>query len=262
MLRKLSEGQRRTIAHWSMEFIVVVVGVLLALWLQQLVTTANKRRDANAAEGAIRDELDGNLLILVLQDAVADCQRERLEEIEGRLESGAPTAPILSNSFITVSQPPKHPAIYASFNLNVSDTSWRSAIANGLASAMEPERYGSIADLYATFDAVRTALTKDDDAANALQVLSYPVPLTPDLRGSLIKAYATAHANHGFLTRGLTAHTIAKQMRALGWDDEKHLDALIAGVKRDMSGFGFQFKPCAKPLVNPFANQQRVPSKS
>jgi len=252
MLRKLSEGQRRTIAHWAMEFIVVVAGVLLALWLQQLVTTADKRSDAKAAEAAIRDELDGNLLILVLQDAVADCQRERLEEIEGRLESGAPAAPILSNSFITSSQTPKHPAIYASFNIDVSDTSWQSAIANGSVSAMEPERYRSIADLYATFDAVRKALATDDDAANTLQVLSYPVPLTPELRGSLIKAYATAHANHGFLTQGLSAHVIAKQMRALGWNDEKHLDGLIGGVKRDMSGFGFKLKPCAKPLVNPF----------
>lgn len=37
MLRKLSKGERRTVAHWAMEFVVVVVGVLLALWLQEWV---------------------------------------------------------------------------------------------------------------------------------------------------------------------------------------------------------------------------------
>lgn len=37
MLRKLSEGQRRNVAHWGMEFVVVVAGVLLALWLQEWV---------------------------------------------------------------------------------------------------------------------------------------------------------------------------------------------------------------------------------
>lgn len=256
MLRKLSEGQRRTIAHWAMEFVVVVVGVLLALWLQETVTSANKRRDAKAAEAAVRDELDGNLLILVMQDAVADCRRERLEEIESRLGNNGPSTPIVGNWGITASQQPKHQAVYGFFNLDVTDTAWRSAIANGSTSAMKPERFGAVADLYATFDAVRDALASDRDAANTLEVLSYQVPLTPELRGSLIKAYYVAHANRGFLTEGLSSEGIANQMRALGWNDEKHLDALISGVKRDMSGFGFKFKPCAKPLLNPFRKNQ------
>ena len=257
MLRKLSEGQRRTIAHWAMEFVVVVVGVLLALWLQQLVTTADKRSDARAAEAAIRDELDRNLLVLVLADATADCKRQRLDEIERRLESGGPATPILSSSFITVPRPPKHPAVYGSFNVDVTDTAWRGALSNGSVSAMEPKRFGSIADIYATFDAVGNALHSDDDAAHTLQVLSYEVPLTPELRGSLVRAYSTAHANLGLLTVGLSAHSIADQMRALGWNDAGHLDALIGGVKRDMSHFGFKFKPCAKQLLNPFRSNAR-----
>lgn len=252
MLRRLSEGQRRTIGHWAMEFVVVVVGVLLALWLQQLASSADKRSDAKAAETAIRDELDRNLLVLVLQDAVADCRRERLDEIERRLESAAPAAPILSSSFITVSQPPKHPAVYSTFNADVTDTAWRGAISNGSVSAMKSERFGAIADIYATFDAVGKALHSDDDAAHTLQIMSYEVPLTPELRGSLVRAHATAHSNLGFLTNGASPHAIAAQMRALGWDDQRHLDVLIRGAKRDMSGFGFKFKPCAKPFVNPF----------
>jgi hypothetical protein len=258
MLRKLSEGQRRTIAHWAMEFIVVVVGVLLALWLQQWATSANKRSDAKAAEAAIRDELDRNLLVLVLHDAVADCRRERLDEIQRRFESGAPAAPILSGSFITVSQPPKHPAVYGFFSVDVTDTAWRGAISNGSVSAMAPERFASIADIYATFDSVGKALRSDADAAYSLQVLSYDVPLTPEVRASLIRAYSTAHANLGFLTGGLSGPVIAKQMSAIGWDDRKHMDVLISGVKRDMRGFGFKFKPCAKPLMNPFESNIRA----
>jgi hypothetical protein len=263
MLRKLSEGQRRTIAHWAMEFVVVVGGVLLALWLQELVTSADKRSDAKAAEAAIRDEVDANLLILILQDAVANCRHERLEQIEANLESDGPTAPILSNWGLTASQQqPKHPSVYGFFAVDVTDTAWRSAIANGSASAMKPERFRSIADIYATFDAVRKALASDNDAADTLQVLSYQVPLTPELRGSLIKAYFNAHANLGILTEGLSAHATADQMRALGWDDEKHVDVLISGVRRDMSGFGFKFKPCAKPFVNPFGTNARDRGRS
>lgn len=261
MLRKLSGEQRRTIAHWAMEFVVVVAGVLLALWLQELATSANKRSDAKAAEGAIRDELDANLLILVMHDAVADCRRERLQEIEDRLETGEPREPILSNWAITRSQQPKHPAVYGFFALEPVDTAWRSAISNGSSSAMKPERFRSIADLYADFDAIREALAADRDAANELQVLSYPVPLTPELRGRLIKAYYTARANRNFLAEGISTHSIAERMRALGWNDETHLNVLIQNAKRDMTRFGFKLKPCARPLVNPFQSDMRDRSR-
>jgi hypothetical protein len=261
MLRKLNEGQRRTVAHWAMEFLIVVVGVLLALWLQELATSANKRSDARAAEASIRNELDGNLLILVLQDVVADCRRERLGEIEHHLANDEPAAPIVGNWGITATHSPKHQAVYGFFNVDVTDTAWRSAIANGSASAMQPDRFRSIADLYANFDAVRQALATDEDAANSLEVLSYGVPLTPELRGSLIKAYYIAHANLGLLTQGISAQAIAQQMRGLGWNDENHMDMLISGAKQQMQGFGFRLKACAKPFVNPFAANQRAPKK-
>lgn len=255
MLRKLSEGQRRTIGHWAMEFVVVVAGVLLALWLQQKVTDANNRSNAIAAEAAIRDELDNNLMILVMQNVVADCRRERLEEIERRLENDPHAGAILSPWGLTGPQIPKHPAVYGFFALDVSDTAWRGAIANGSVSAMKPERYTSIADIYSTFDQVRQALATDRDAGSTLQILSYESTLTPELRGQLTKAYYTAHANLGFLTEGVSARGGAEQMRLLGWNDRDHLDELIGKAKHDMSSFGFKLKPCAKPFVNPFAPQ-------
>ena len=158
MLWKLSDGQRRTIAHWTMEFVVVVIGVLLALWLQQKVTDADNRSAALVAEAAIRDELDNNLMILVTQDAVANCRRQRLEQIERRLENHASEQAILSPWGVTGPKMPKHPTVYGFFSLDVSDTAWRGAIANGSVSAMRPERFRSIGDIYSTFDQVRQAL--------------------------------------------------------------------------------------------------------
>jgi hypothetical protein len=235
-----------------MEFVVVVAGVLLALWLQERVTNANKQSDAKAAEAAIRDELDSDLLVLVAQNAVGDCRKTRLDQIERRLEDDGPTELILSHWGITASSRPKHPTVYGFFALDVTDTAWRSAMANGSVSAMNPERFKSIADLYANFDQVRDALATDRDAGNTLQILSYQRTLTPELRGELIKAYFTARANRAFLTEGLPAAELARKMRKLGWDDKQHLDALIDGAKQDMRRFGFKFEPCAKPFVNPF----------
>ena len=147
MLRKLNQGQRRTIAHWAMEFVVVVTGVLLALWLQEQVSQASKRSDAEAAEAAIRDELDNNLMVLIAQNAVADYRRERLDEIERRLENGGPAETIRTPLFMTAPQTPKHPTVYGFFALDVTDTAWQGAIANGSVTAMKPQRFTSIADI-------------------------------------------------------------------------------------------------------------------
>lgn len=233
----------------------VVAGVLLALWLQQKVTEANNRGDAIAAEGAIRDELDNNLMVMVTQTAVADCRRERLQEIERRLEDNGPEDAILSHWGVTASQTPKHPAVYGFFNLDVSDTAWRGAIANGSVKAMNPERFRHIGDIYSTFDQVRQALATDREAGNTLQILSYQSTLTPELRGQLTKSYYTARSNLALLTEGISASAIAEQMRSLSWNDRERLDELIAKAKADMNGFSFQFKPCAKPFANPFAEQ-------
>lgn len=252
MLRKLSEGQRRTVAHWGMEFIVVLAGVLLALWLQELVTFWNKRSDAEAAEKTIREELHDNLMILVMHDVVAQCRRSRLNEIEGRLENGGSLTPILSNWGFLSARQPKHPTVYGFFALDVDDTAWRSAIANGSLTGMKPERFRSIANIYATFDQIRSTLATDRQAGTKLQNLSYQTTLSPDLRGSLIEAYFTAHANHDFLTNAVSAKEIAGQMRELGWDDANELDLRINSAKGQMKGFGFQLQSCAKPFVNPF----------
>jgi hypothetical protein len=50
-------------------------------------------------------------------------------------------------------------------------------------------------------------------------------------------------------------------MRALGWNDETHLNVLIQNAKRDMTRFGFKLKPCARPLVNPFQSDMRDRSR-
>ncbi len=34
LLRKLTAGEKCTVGHWAMEFVVVTAGVLIASWLQ------------------------------------------------------------------------------------------------------------------------------------------------------------------------------------------------------------------------------------
>ena len=53
LLRKLSVDERRSVRHWAMEFVVVVAGVLLALWLQEWMQRHRAVQDMHSAEVAI-----------------------------------------------------------------------------------------------------------------------------------------------------------------------------------------------------------------
>jgi apolipoprotein N-acyltransferase len=55
LLRRLTDGQKRNLGHWAMEFAIVVVGVLVALWLQQWAERRRELAGMHAAEEAIHD---------------------------------------------------------------------------------------------------------------------------------------------------------------------------------------------------------------
>jgi len=252
LLRRLNEGQRRTVAHWAMEFIVVVVGVLLALWLQEKSTAASRHRDALAAEAAIRDELDDNLMILVAQDLVAKCQVDRLGEIERKLMQTGHASPITGSTFMEPRETDRRNSVYEFFALDVSDTAWQSALANGSLSSIPADRYRKLATLHGEFATVQRRLEQSSDAAKSLQILSYGTDLTPDLRAQLLRAFNIASGNRAYFSEALPAQGVADEMRALGWDDEARIDAKIREFKAGMKGYGFTLKPCAKPFTNPF----------
>ena len=260
MLRKLGEGQKRNVRHWAMEFVVVVAGVLLALWLQELLTQANQKAEARKAEATIRDELNQNLMGLVASESVDVCRRDRLREIDRSLRSGNATLPILDHFLMDIDNQARvsnsqRQIVYAGLDEDVFVTAWQSANVSGAASAMEPERYRAIAALYATFALVQQAIETDRDASAKLQLLAYGTPLTADVRAQLIEAHTIATRNwvsfHDYGDR-LTARGVAKAMKVLGWNDKTRMDELIRRTEKQIQAAPAKLNPCAKPLKNPF----------
>ena len=132
MLRKLNEGQKRTVAHWLMEFAVVVLGVLLALWLQERANAASDALRMRAAEDAIHAELDDNLMILVAHTAVDRCLSDRLGVIEDHIRTNTHAAAITGHPLMKPLGPPDGKnvdIIYVFFDMRVQDTAWNSALA-------------------------------------------------------------------------------------------------------------------------------------
>lgn len=251
-MRRISEEQRRTIGHWTMEFVVVLVGVLLALWLQEKASAGAKDRDAKAAESAIRDELDDNLMILVAQHVVERCQADRLAEIESKLKQTGTVPPIAGNTFMEPRDSARRNSVYEFFALDVSDTAWQSALANGSLASIPGERFRKLANIYAEFASAQHRLEQNSDAAKSLQVLSYGTDLTPELRAQLLRAFTIASGNRAYFSEALPAKQVAGEMRALGWDDTARIDARIRQFHDGMKSYGFVLKPCANAFANPF----------
>ena len=245
MLRKLSAGQKRNFAHWAMELVVVVVGVMLALWLQELVAQGNRRNDALNAEAAIRNEVDENLMALVAYESVDQCRRDRLREIDRMLRTEGTTRPILNHFLLEMDDKARisnsqRQLVYAEIVDNLPDTTWQSANATGATSAIGPERYRAIAGLYATFALLQQIVATDRDAGAKLQLLAYGTPLSPDVRAQLIEAHTIATRNwvsfHDYGDR-LTARGVAKAMAKLGWNDKSRIDELIRRTQEEIDSW-------------------------
>ena len=255
MLRKLSDGQRRNIAHWTMEFIVVVIGVLLALWLQETVARANGIKTMRAAEAAIRAELDDNLMILVAHQAVDQCLGNRIDEIEARLESAKRAEPITRHPLMKPR--PNRPAgraaiVYAFFDMRVQETAWNSALASGALSQMDRAKFAKLAEIYGMYRMVDRALVTEIDAASTLQVLAYGTELSPELRAQLITAMTVASRDRQFLGSAMSPQFMAGEIRKLGWNDRAAMATRIRDFIKSMHGYGVYLQDCARPFANPF----------
>jgi hypothetical protein len=63
--------------------------------------------------------------------------------------------------------------------------------------------------------------------------------------------------NLHFRTNAMAPADVAQEFTALGWNDKAEFDRKIDDWKKGMKQYGVTLKPCAKPFVNPFAEQPR-----
>jgi hypothetical protein len=93
------------------EIVIIVLGVLLALGLEQLISSFNDRTSAAETRSNIRGELADNLRLLLRRERTGDCVEHRLQEIAAFLDSssrgehppqpswiGAPYAPLAADT--------------------------------------------------------------------------------------------------------------------------------------------------------------------
>ena len=256
LIRKLTPEERRTFGHWAMELVVVVAGVLIALWLQEWAQRRQELQNMHAAEDAIHDEVTETLMSLIWREAISQCHRERAELLKSKLLSGGPQWPGLQENAVTsaMGKLPGSvtPSVYQRPVDTFTNSAWTSALSTGALAPMDRKRFAQLIALYDQIDLLRRTRDIEDQAAARLSPLGYPLTLTPELRAEMLRGiYDIDRTRFVFSFQGSPAG-FGSLMRPLGWNDAADIDQRIAQSERDIAARGLKFRPCVAKQKNPF----------
>lgn len=261
LLRKLTGDERRTIAHWAMEFVVVVAGVLIALWLQAWADHRRAVQDMTAAEGAIHDEVRAALTTLIWREAISPCHVERAQLLKSMLLKADNRWPgITENALIRNDLREASgvqtvvPGVYQRPNDILSTAAWNSALTTGALAPMDRRRFDKLVALYGQIEFLKGNREREDRAAATLSALSLPQQLTPDTRTRMLQALYEVDTSR-FMFNFQGANTFADAMKDLGWNDKAEIDRWIAEDRdADQRRMKAQWRPCVQDYKNPFAS--------
>ena len=259
MLRRLTADQQRSVRHWAMEFVVVVAGVLLALWLQQWGERRRAMQDMADAESAIHDEIRGSLENLIWRKAISQCHIDRAKQLKTMLLAGGSRWPGLTENALienslseatgvqTVVQ-----GVYQRPFDAYATAAWDSALTTGALAPMDRQRFAKLTAIYAQLQFLTETQERENQAATTLSALAQPQELTPDSRTMMLGAlYQVDTSRFMFLYQGATA--LASRMQELGWNDKAEIDRWIAEGEAEDRKQGSRWRPCVKQQQNPFA---------
>lgn len=261
LLRKLTGEQKRNVAHWAMELVIVIAGVLIALWVQQWAERRRAHADMVAAEEAIHAEVREFLKDLIWRQVISQCHVERASQLKAMLLTGGPHWPgitgnaLLQNEIseatgIATVVPGVWPRPFDPF----STAAWTSALATGALAPMDRQRFAKLAELYGDIGFYKENQEREYRAAATLSALTLPQELTAETRTRMFQAlYEVDTARFIFVYGG--AGQLAQRMKGLGWNDKAAIDRFIAEDRATDIREGKKWRPCIQPYRNPFADQ-------
>jgi hypothetical protein len=260
-LRKLTSDHRRNIGHWAMELVVVIAGVLIALWLQAWAEHRRAVHDMTAAEDAIHDEVRAALTTLIWREAISQCHVDRAQLLKAMLLKGNNRWPgITENALIRndISEASGvqtvMPGVYQRPNDILSTAAWNSAITTGALAPMDRNKFDKLVALYGQIEFLKGNLEREDRAASTLSALSLPQQLTPDTRTRMLQALYELDTSR-FMFNFQGAKPFSAAMKDLGWNDKAEIDRWIAEDRAtDQKVMKVRWRPCVHDYKNPFAS--------
>jgi hypothetical protein len=193
MLERVNPGPRsmRRILHWGTELVIVVVGVLLALWAQAWFAERQERR-VHRETIAQMDALFGRALVLTASRVSSSaCSRDRIAELDDALRSstgrwtGMPLSDLPDGMVVG-----HYPAVYVVDSdvlpLQIFDT----ARQNGTMVALEPDVRSFYEQVDRELNWLNDVWNSGADPGMRLSVLSLDGPLSEGARDEFRQSLA------------------------------------------------------------------------
>lgn len=187
-LRPLRPREARNLRHWAMEFVVVVLGVLIALWAAEWAEGRRESQQMRIAEQAVRDEIVYNITAIEVWAAHYECTEEtaayyldRLRK-DGRNWEGFTRGSLREDPARTETY--RQPFAITLYELRSS--AWDSAQANGWLARFDPERRERYEDLYFLFEEVTEQIGYFLEATRAMRPYADADRLEPAARRALV----------------------------------------------------------------------------
>ncbi len=164
--------------EFATEIVVIVIGILIALSLEQLVENWHEHRQYAEARQAMRDELSNNMTNMLRRDRFAACTQGRIKDIGAILDRAENGQPFAAPSWIgpIISYRPRFAA---------ESESGKST----LFSSAEQRSFGSP---YSYFHSLDAEQDRERLAWGRLRMLEGKNHLTPEMIQSLREALADA----------------------------------------------------------------------
>ncbi len=256
-MRRLGKKEARNLRHWAMELVVVVVGVLIALGLQQWAERRARLAELASAEEAIHREVLANLVFLVGRESISQCLSDRAHLVHNGMGQGDDRWPGIKGSAVITDFEKVGPdtigGIYNVQGEEPSTNAWDSALASGVLRAMDRERFDKLVAIYADINKLRSSLADEQLAIRTLSSLANPIHLTPEIRNQMHQAVWQVEQARWIFSQYAGPEYFAGRMEELGWNDFAEIEKYREQSEKDTKVVGVTLRPCVKPMANPFS---------
>jgi type II secretory pathway pseudopilin PulG len=203
--RSLRPQEKQTLRHWVLEFVVVVVGVLLALLAAEWADTRRDKAEAEQAVGAMARELQMISSVMYFGLQGWECQKEQIERLYSALmDTEAPWDPeaLVVEEVDTDRSERSSLPVYFDDSPYIRHSSAReNAESMGALQKLPVERAISIAFLYSIADTAYDANYKRYEKSRALTALSLKEPPSLAERRQLLGTLGEIYEQHDLFLR-------------------------------------------------------------
>ena len=217
---QLRPRQKRNLKHWGMELVVVVIGVLLALWAQEWVNGQGEAKEHRAAIEALNREIDISTALFARSIMADRCTKERIKFLKSKLEEpGEDWAGVPPMGSIEKSNPGAFPYVLPYPTDLFSTATHERARATGAFDTLKPDQALHYEEIFLTMTDVIRANDEMASISEQLAPLAAPGRINSAKRLELLQLLSRADSNR-IAMRG-HSRAIVGEARALGLSPKK-----------------------------------------